>query len=403
MLLIFKTLLKNKGTYLLMTLQVAITLAVLVNALALVKRSREIIEESTGMEDATIIAISVVPFAMEFNDESVVHAQLRRDLDYLRNYPGVIDASVSNSFPGDLGSNNSLKLEGADDESSVDAGTFVADEALLDTLGVNIIAGRDFRPEEIFFSGWPPADKDVPQLIILTDDVARKLFPEGDALGKSVEINGTTRTIIGITDTYRGRNAILGDAGANAFLPGYVSRPRGSTNFLVRVEPDRAEPLMADLERGLLELNDGRDVEQVRLVSELLARGKGLYTYGGMVLLVISALLVFTTALGIFGVAYFSVAKRTRQIGVRRALGATRANVMQYFFAENLMTTGTGVVLGSMLAIGLNIVMTQLGLGRADWTVTVVGVLFIILTGQVSVLLPAYKASLIDPAIATRS
>lgn len=404
MLPIVRTLLQNKGSFLLMTLQISITLAVLINALALVQRSREIIQEPTGMEDATIIAIRVVPFAQAFNDEAYGQAQLRRDLDYLRRQPGVVSASVSNSFPGDLGSNSSIYQAGKQDaRDGPDVGVFVADEALLDTLGVDIVAGRNFRAEEIFFSDWPPADKEVPQLIILTEPAANEVFPDGDALGNSIWINGTTRTVIGITDTYRGRNAILGEAGHNAFLPGYISGPRSASNFLVRVDPARAASLMKTLETGLLELNDGRDVEQVRLVSELLARGKGLYSYGGMVLIAISALLVFTTALGIFGVAYFSVTKRTRQIGTRRALGATKGDIMTFFFVENLITTGAGIVVGSVLAIGLNIVMTQLGLGRADWLVTGLGVVFVLLVGQVSVLLPAYRASQIEPAIATRA
>lgn len=404
MLPIFRTLLRNKGTFLLMTLQISITLAVLINALALVQRSREIIQEPTGMEDVTIIAIRVVPFAQAFNDESYGEAQLRRDLDYLRSQPGVINASISNSFPGDLGSNSSIYQSGKEDSrDGPDVGVFVADEALLETLGVDVIAGRNFRAEEIFFSDWPPADKEVPQLIILTEDAANEVFPDGDALGKSVWINGTTRTVVGITDTYQGRNAIMGDAGHNAFLPGYISGPRQSSNFLVRADPTRAAALMKTLEAGLLELNDGRDVEQVRLVSELLARGKGLYSYGGIVLMTISALLVFTTALGIFGVAFFSVTKRTCQIGTRRALGATKTDIMKFFFIENLITTGTGIILGSVAAIGLNIVMTQLGLGRADWLVTGLGIVFVLLVGQMSVLLPAYKAAQIEPAIATRA
>lgn len=403
MLLIFKALLHNKASYLLMTFQIAITLAVLINALALVQRSQEIIEEPTGLAQG-LIAIRVVPFGDDFNDVSYWQSVMKADLLFMRQYPGVINASISNSFPGDFGSNSTITPAGRpDDYDGPDVGVFHADEEMLDTLGVDLVAGRNFTQEEIYFSRWPSADKSIPQLIILTDTAADLAFGDEQALGKVVQINGTDRTVIGVTGTYRGRIPILGDASSNAFIPGYVSVPRGEMNYIVRVEPTEIAHLMKDLETEILKRNDARDVEQVRLVGELVARGNGLYTYGGLVLLVISLLLVFTTALGIFGVAYFSVTKRRRQIGVRRALGATRGDIMRYFLLENLLTTGTGVIVGSLLAIGLNVVMTQLGLGRADWYVTLAGMIFVLVVGQAAVLIPAYRAAQVDPAIATRS
>lgn len=402
MALIFKTLLRNKSTSLLMALQIAITLAVLVNALALVKRSQEITQAASGMDDSNIIAIRVVPFDPAFSDASYGQAQLKQDLDYLRRQPGVVDASVSNSFPGDLGSNNGIAVVGASEKANFDVGTFTADDHLLHTLGVELIAGRNFTPEEIFFSNWPPADKKLPKVIILTDAAAKRLFADKNPLGKTVAFNGTHRVVIGITGTFRGRNPILGNADSNAFLPGYPMGTRTAVSYLVRVQPGTVPEMMKTLDEGLLKLNDGRDIDTTRPLSELVARGSGLFSYGGLVLLVISALLVFTTALGIFGVAYFSVTKRTRQIGVRRALGATRANILKYYVAENLMIAGLGVVVGSVLAIGLNIQMTRLGLGRTDYLVTGFGILFVVIISQMSVLVPAWKASLIDPAIATR-
>ncbi|MCB1693349.1 MAG: FtsX-like permease family protein, partial [Pseudomonadales bacterium] len=277
------------------------------------------------------------------------------------------------------------------------------DDHLLETLDVDVIAGRNFRPEEVFFSNWPPADKDLPQLAILTRGAATALFPDEPAVGKAIRISGTTRTVIGVIDTWRGRNPLLGPADANVIIPGYLSGPRYSSSYLVRARPGEVERLVKDLPKGLLELDDGRDIDEVKIASEHLSRGNGVYAYGGIVLMVISALLVFTTGLGIFGVAFFSVAKRTRQIGVRRALGATPADILRYYLAENLIMTTTGVALGSVLAVALNIVMTKLGLGRVDWLVASLGILFVLGVGQVSVLLPALRASRIDPAIATRA
>ncbi|HKI73789.1 MAG TPA: FtsX-like permease family protein, partial [Pseudomonadales bacterium] len=379
------------------------TLAVLINALALVQRARQITHEPNGIDGSNIVAIHVVPFDAAFNDKNFVQAQLKSDLAFLRNYPGVVDASVTNSFPGDVGSNSSMSVAGAPENSGVDVGVFTADDHMLSTLGVDLVAGRNFAPGDIFFSNWPPSDKTLPKEILITRVAAKRLFADKDPLGQSVSINGTTRTVIGIVGAYRGRNPLLGNAASNVFLPGYLTGASSSERLLVRVKPGTVSAMMQPLADGLLNLNNGRDIDTERPLSELLSRGNAMYAYGGLVLLSISGLLIFTTGLGIFGVAYFSVTKRRRQIGTRRALGASKANVLQYFLLENLLITGTGVIVGSALAIALNIQLTNLGLGRTDWAVTGLGIVFVIAISQLSVLVPAWKASQIDPAIATRT
>ena len=172
---------------------------------------------------------------------------------------------------------------------------------------------------------------------------------------------------------------------------------------MIRVEPGLADRLMPELEQKLLDLNDGRDIKAVKLLTETLSAATGMYSYGGLVLLIISGLLVLTTALGIYGLASFSVTKRVKQIGTRRALGATKFAIVRYFLVENLITTGTGIVIGILVAQALNYVMSQLGLGRIDFMVTSLGIIFVIIVGQVSVLVPALGAARISPAEATRT
>jgi len=400
---IARSLLQNKSTWFLLSCQVAITLAVLINAIALVKRSNEIIAEPTGMELQNIITIRSIPFDAAYNDESYMQARMREDLEYLRQYPAVINASASNSFPGDFGSNSEMYALGADEKSAIGVGVFMADENLIPTLGLNITSGRNFRSEEIFYSNWPSSDKELPQIVIITDSLARNLFPDESAIGKTVVFQESHRTVVGVTSLFRGRSPLLGAAAANAFFPGYVSGARQISRYAVRVSSGEATRLIPELETALLKLNSGRDIDTINLLLEHVEAGNGLYSYGGLVLLTISAMLVITTALGTFAITYLSVAKRTRQIGIRRALGATRRDILNYFLLENLVTTGSGILLGVFLAIGLNMLMTRLGLGRADWLVTGGGILFIALIGQLAVFVPAYLGSRIAPAVATRT
>ena len=121
-------------------------------------------------------------------------------------------------------------------------------------------------------------------------------------------------------------------------------------------------------------------------------------------LLFIVILLTVITGLGIVGLASFSVSRRTRQIGIRRALGATKPAVMRYFMLENFMISTVGIVVGGILAVALNMFMVNaFGLTPLSWYVIPLAMLILWVVGQVAVAGPARRASEISPAIATRS
>ena len=121
-------------------------------------------------------------------------------------------------------------------------------------------------------------------------------------------------------------------------------------------------------------------------------------------LAVITSCLLGVTAAGIVGLTSYWVAKRRRQIGIRRALGATRGGIVWYFLGENLMITLLGVVAGTVLAIALNLwVITAFALPRIPVAYLAIGAGALILLGQLAALWPAWRAASIPPAIATRS
>jgi putative ABC transport system permease protein len=122
-----------------------------------------------------------------------------------------------------------------------------------------------------------------------------------------------------------------------------------------------------------------------------------------MVLGTISGLLMLTTGLGIFGLATFSVAKRRKQIGTRRALGASQLDIVWHFLTENLLITSSGIVLGLILGLGLNFVLTMMGLNRINPGAVLACIAFIALLGVAAVLVPALKAARVPPAVATRT
>jgi putative ABC transport system permease protein len=126
-------------------------------------------------------------------------------------------------------------------------------------------------------------------------------------------------------------------------------------------------------------------------------------TMAGMLLGVIT-LLLLVTSLGIVGLTSFWVGQRRRQIGIRRAIGATRADILHYFQAENFLIVSMGVVLGVLLAYLLNILlMEKYEVTHLPITYLLVGAAVLWALGQVAVLGPALRAASVPPVVATQS
>lgn len=123
-----------------------------------------------------------------------------------------------------------------------------------------------------------------------------------------------------------------------------------------------------------------------------------------VILGVVCAALVAVTSFGIVGLTSYWVAQRRRQIGIRRALGATRNAIIQYFQTENLMIAAAGAAVGIAMAVSLNLwMMTAFSMQRLNVGYALVGAIVVLLLGQAAVLWPALKAASIPPALATRT
>jgi putative ABC transport system permease protein len=115
-------------------------------------------------------------------------------------------------------------------------------------------------------------------------------------------------------------------------------------------------------------------------------------------------LLIAVTSLGIVGLASFSVNRRTKQIGTRRALGASKVAVLRYFMTENFIISLVGVVIGAALTVGLNIMMIEaFSLTRITWYLVPAAMLMLLVVGQLAVFGPAKRAASVPPAVATRT
>jgi putative ABC transport system permease protein len=172
----------------------------------------------------------------------------------------------------------------------------------------------------------------------------------------------------------------------------------------VHTQPGQMSSVLQAAPKKLFDISRARVIGKTQTMSAARAdaykNDKGLV----VILAVVCASLLAVTSFGIVGLTSYWVAQRRRQIGIRRALGATRNAIIQYFQTENLLIAGAGAAIGVALALSLNLWMVNaFAMQRLNTSYALIGAIVVLLLGQAAVLWPALKAASIPPALATRA
>jgi putative ABC transport system permease protein len=397
---------RNKVGAVLIALQMTVTLAILCNAIFIVQQRLAAMSRPSGVDEAVLFTID----NGWIGDPKDTAARLRMDLDALRALPGVVDAYASESFPFSHSSwSDGFTLHPEHMEAATAGAVYFGDEHTLHTLGTHLVAGRDLTAGDVVdYHGL--VDQPVTSGVIVSRAMAQKLASDGQVLGKIVTMipTGQTAPIVGVIDRLQapwvGTTGLSGMFGESTMiLPYRYVSPRGSY-YVVRTQPGQVSAVMKAAETKLYAISGARVINKIQSLAD--ARHEAYRGDRGLavMLTVVCVVLVAVTAFGIIGLTSYWVAQRRRQIGVRRALGATRLAIVRYFQSENLLIAAAGSALGVALAIAANLWMVgSLEMSRLPIAYVVTGAVVTLLLGQLAVLYPALRAASIPPAIATRA
>ena len=405
---ILTTLRRHKTASALIVLEIALSCAIICNAMFLISQRIDRLNGVSGLAEKELVRVQLTGIGKDDNAAALTNT----DLAALRALPGVKDATVTNEVPFVNSSwNTSVTMTKDQQQPTLSATTYMGDEHFLGTFGLKLIAGRNFTSDELV--DWeafnaPNAKIDLPSMII-TKSMADKLFPGQQAVGKTIYSWGDNPIrIVGVVEHLVRPSDQGGDVGHeySEILPIRTAYTVGG-NYVVRVtDPSRRDEVLKAAVDTLKRNGPNRIVLADNTMTIEALRAKYYQQDRAMVWLLVAvciALLV-VTALGIVGLASFWVQQRTKQIGVRRALGATRGQILRYFQTENFLLATLGIVLGMMLAYGINqLLMGKYELPRLPAIYLPVGAVALWLLGQVSVLGPARRAAAVPPAVATRS
>lgn len=405
------TLYRQRMMPLLVALQVALACAILANVLFLLyQQAAPMLVDDGIVRDELLLVDQIIS-----RNGGWKEPEIQAGTQALRMLPGVRAAAPAVGLPMKQSLTMTYSLKSP--AGVVVTATGFAGERLIDALGLRLVAGRDFSGDDYramdLASGTGIGDDDAATPAILTTALARTLFPEGNPVGKVLRDpdNGASGgfVVVGIVDhllRYQLGELDDGKAEYSLLTPSRISGTPILT-YAVRTDPQRREALREDIAAALQRQFGGAQMEGIPIrvddYEQLRAEGFGPRRAAVWLLGTVCAVVTLITAIGMASLTAYWVEQRTRQIGIRRALGATRGQVLRHFQLENLLVAGGGVLLGLPLALLVNLLlMRYYELPRLPLHWLPLGALALLLLGQLAVLGPALRAASVAPAVATR-
>jgi putative ABC transport system permease protein len=380
--------------------QVAVSLTLVVAAALVLRSFGKALDVDPGFDARNGVAISFDLTMSGFNAERQ-GLFLRQLVDRVGALSGVQSASVGGMPLSRELSSGHLAAEGSPralgNRDRVDwTGTW---PGYFRTMGIPLVAGRDFLPSD---------DASSAPVAIVNEQLARRLWPGEFAIGKRVRLgdaDAPMRVVVGVS---RGAKVYaLTESGYDfAYLPARQDPQAvaGGVSLVVRSSIAPAT-LVPALVRAIREVEPNPPFYRVRTFAEVVARGAEDLRGVSRLLAAFGALALLLAALGLYGVISHAVSTRTREIGVRVALGARAATVVAGFVREGASLALVGVAVGVPLSVATGIVMrsTLFGVGPLDPLALAVGALALGATAVLASYLPARRAARVDPIVVLRS
>jgi putative ABC transport system permease protein len=405
---ILSALLRSKTGPVLVAVQVALSLAILANALHIVQVRQAVSARTSGLAaEQDVFALQIRPLQRGGHEEQL--AGQARQTALLRAVPGVLSVAGSSQMPlSRSGNYTSVSVDRKQVNSTTGASVYRSADSLIKTWGLQLVEGRDFLPGEIPIIDQTTSDAS-PKVVIITRKLGEKMWPgSASYVGKTMYF-GTGETareaqVVGVIEQLQTPGAQITETGEQSILLPIRSTGGKTDNYTLRAEPGQLDRVIKEAEAAVRADSPMPVIVRIKTMKEFRTTRYRADNALAWMLVTVSVLLLLITSSGIVGMASLWVTQRRKQIGVRRALGARRVDILRYFITENIMITSIGVVAGVLLALALNqLLVSSLEMARlpAGYLIAGAGVFWAL--GVAAVYGPAWRAASISPATATRS
>ena len=391
----------------LVVLQIALATAILCNTLSLLQQRLAPLLVPDGIAASQLILVS----SISTQAAPWTAAQVRAGETALRAIPGVSAVTAGLNLPMLTSWRSILNLTNPSDRHTVNMAVMIGDD-LVPTLGAQIATGRDFSPNDLIDGTEQNSfglNSNAP--VIITHTLARHLFPHRDPVGQLVRLGRFDHVVVGVVN-HLVRSDLSSktqaDAGNVMLLPVRVSGVpiiQYAVRSTSQAQASVLKAIPAALDRvfaaSLLDAGIKPKVQTYEHARDAVFKSRRAAIW---LLSSVTLVVLVVTLIGIMGLTGFWVQQRTRQIGVRRALGARRIDILRYFQTENFLLATAGIALGCAAAIGINVwLMAHYAVPRLPIVYLPIGAVALWTLGQLAVLGPALRAARVPPTTAMRA
>ncbi|HXG64194.1 MAG TPA: ABC transporter permease [Blastocatellia bacterium] len=378
--------------------EVAICLVLLIGAGLMARSFIRLLDVDPGFNPENVLTANVSLSPIKYREPHQRVAYYRESLEKIKALPGVQAAGIILDLPmsGNAASRY-FRIEGRPPQppgQGYNTNLNATAPGYFKTMGIPLIAGRDFDERDVI---------GAPEVVIINEAMAREFWPDEDPLGKRLAVgDGPWRTVIGVVGNvkYRGLDA---DTRQEMYWPYYQMGFSGGT-FVARTGSD-PENMAAAVRSAMQEVDRDQPVYNIRAMEEVMSETVAPRRFNMLLLAIFAGVALALAAVGIYGVMAYTVNRRTHEIGIRMALGASRGDVLKLVVGQGMALAAVGVSIGLVAAYGLTRLLASLLFGVSDKDPVTFIALSLLLAGValLACYVPARRATKVDPMVALRN
>jgi putative ABC transport system permease protein len=382
----------------LVVVEVALTLVLLVCSGLLLRSMQTLLAVPPGFNASHVLTMQIEEAGHQYDEDAVRYRFFSQALDAVRQVPGVESAALTSQLPlsGDYDPYGVILERNTDPNREQEVFRYAVSPGYFETLGISLRSGRLLNDQDR--TGALPA-------VVISDSLAKHRFPGADPIGQRIHVGNPDiwYTIVGVVGNVRQMSLALSDTDAVYVTTGQWHWVDAAMSLVVRTRVDAAS-LAPSIRSAIWSVDKDLPIARVATMDHLVASSAAERRFALILFQAFALVSLLLAAAGIYGVLSGMVAERTREMGVRSALGATRANIVALVVRQCLTLTALGIIIGLAGAVAASFLITTMLFGVSPLDpITYLAVLLLLLAvSTVACGVPAWRAARVDPMIALR-
>ena len=387
---------------LLVVAEVALALVLLVSAGLLLRSLQRLFAVAPGFNAPHLLTMQVQTSGRRFMHSSAVHQFFDRSLEAVRAVPGVESAGFTSQLPlsGDFEQYGVQFESSPNDDPRQDRSAlrYAVTPGYVETMRIPLVRGRTIEALDA---------ADRPPVVLINESFAKRKIPGRDPIGQRVRVGDTERpwsTIVGVVGDVKQTSLALGQADA-VYVPSPQAYFADNPMWLVVRARGDAAALAGSVRNAIWSVDKDQPIVRMATMDALVAASAAERRFALIVFEAFALVALALAAIGIYGVLSGSVHERTREIGVRSALGASRADIVALVMRQGMALAALGAIIGAIGAVAASraIVTLLFGISRLDPQTYTATIALLAGVAAIACAVPAWRAARVDPSVTLRS